>query len=79
MFAQVFPAERIAEPLDLVRRAVCTVGWRLRETACAVRGHDYLLHHANRRLCLRCVVCGHETPGWLVASMAERRSGDSET
>ena len=37
----------------------------VRETLCALRGHDLMLHfERGRRICLRCVTCGHETPGW---------------
>jgi hypothetical protein len=37
----------------------------LRETLCALRGHDLLLHfERGRRVCLRCAKCGHETFGW---------------
>ena len=37
----------------------------VRETLCALHGHDLLLHfEPGRRVCLRCADCGHETPGW---------------
>ena len=31
---------------------------------CGLRGHDTLLRFENERMSLRCVSCGHETPGW---------------
>jgi hypothetical protein len=31
---------------------------------CGLRGHDTLLHFEGERMALRCVSCGHETPGW---------------
>jgi hypothetical protein len=38
---------------------------RVRIALCALHGHDLLLHfERGRRVCLRCVNCGHETPGW---------------
>lgn len=37
----------------------------VQEALCALRGHDLMLHvERGRRICLRCVTCGHETPGW---------------
>ena len=36
----------------------------LRQMFCGLRGHDSLLHFEDERLSLRCVSCGHETPGW---------------
>ena len=36
----------------------------LRQGLCGVRGHDTLLHFEDERMALRCVSCGHETPGW---------------
>jgi hypothetical protein len=37
---------------------------RLRQVMCGLRGHDTLLHFDKDRMSLRCVSCGHETPGW---------------
>jgi hypothetical protein len=37
---------------------------RLRQMMCGLHGHDTLLHFDKDRLSLRCVSCGHETPGW---------------
>ncbi len=36
----------------------------LREAYCGMHGHDSLLQFESGRLCLKCVSCGHETPGW---------------
>jgi hypothetical protein len=37
----------------------------IRETLCALHGHEMMLHfHRGQRVCLRCVECGRETPGW---------------
>jgi hypothetical protein len=36
----------------------------LRQAFCALHGHDTLLHFQQERMSLRCVSCGHETPGW---------------
>ena len=36
----------------------------LRQTFCSLHGHDTMLHFQQERMSLRCVSCGHETPGW---------------
>jgi hypothetical protein len=37
---------------------------RLRQMFCGLHGHDTMLHFEQERMSLRCVSCGHETPGW---------------
>jgi len=39
---------------------------RLRHLVCGLHGHDSLLQFDHGRMFLRCVSCGHETPGWEV-------------
>jgi hypothetical protein len=39
---------------------------RLRQMICAVRGHDAFLQFQRNRMFLRCVSCGHESPGWAL-------------
>jgi hypothetical protein len=36
----------------------------MRQMLCGLHGHDTLLHFEQDRMSLRCVSCGHETPGW---------------
>ena len=36
----------------------------LRQMFCGFSGHDNLMHFEEERMSLRCVSCGHETPGW---------------
>jgi hypothetical protein len=36
----------------------------MRQTFCGIHGHDTMLHFEQGRMSLRCVSCGHETPGW---------------
>ncbi len=31
---------------------------------CGLHGHDSLLHFERGRLSLKCLSCGHESPGW---------------
>jgi hypothetical protein len=38
----------------------------LRQMFCSLHGHDTMLHFQQERMSLRCVSCGHETPGWLL-------------
>ena len=37
---------------------------RVRQVFCGLHGHDTLLQFEQDRMFLRCVSCGHETPGW---------------
>jgi hypothetical protein len=37
-----------------------------RQMLCGLHGHDSLLHFERDRMFLRCVSCGHETPGWEI-------------
>ncbi len=37
---------------------------RVRQMFCGLHGHDTLLHFEQDRMSLRCLSCGHETPGW---------------
>jgi hypothetical protein len=40
---------------------------RIREGYCGLHGHDSLLSFQQDRLFLKCVSCGHETPGWSLS------------
>ena len=37
---------------------------RVREVFCGLHGHDTLLQFQHERMFLKCVSCGHESPGW---------------
>ena len=37
---------------------------RARELFCGLHGHDNLLQFGQDRMFLKCVSCGHESPGW---------------
>jgi hypothetical protein len=39
---------------------------RVRQMMCGLHGHDTLLQFEQDRMFLRCVSCGHETPGWCL-------------
>ena len=36
----------------------------VREAFCGLHGHDSLLQFKQDRMFLKCVSCGHESPGW---------------
>jgi len=36
----------------------------VRQAYCALHGHDDLLQFEHDRMFLKCVSCGHESPGW---------------
>jgi hypothetical protein len=40
---------------------------RVRQTFCGLHGHDSLLQFEQDRMYLKCVSCGHESPGWELA------------
>jgi hypothetical protein len=39
---------------------------RVRQTFCGLHGHDSLLQFGQDRMYLKCVSCGHESPGWEI-------------
>ena len=47
-----------------------TLSW-LRSTWCVINGGHYkVLHTEPEKLALRCVACGHTSPGWEVGAPA---------
>ena len=53
---------------------------RVQRLLCALHGHDNLLQFEQHRLFLKCVSCGHESPGWAVAETPPARKfrGDAK-
>jgi hypothetical protein len=49
---------------------------QVRQFICGLHGHDALLHFDQRHVSLRCVICGHESPGWNVPGAASAISPD---
>ena len=37
---------------------------KVRQALCGVAGHENLMHFTADRVCLQCMSCGYETPGW---------------
>ena len=56
--------ERTTTASTLARRRFARAMERLGQIFCGLRGHDTLLHFEDERMSLRCLSCGHETPGW---------------
>lgn len=47
-----------------VRGLAARVGTRLHHLACGLAGHERFVFHGERRMSLRCGLCGSETRGW---------------
>ena len=43
---------------------------KLHQFVCGLHGHDSLLHFERGRMSLKCVSCGHESPGWEIRKRA---------
>lgn len=52
------------------RTQVDAVVLRLERWICALQGHDTYWHTDQDRVTLRCVGCGHESPGWSTGRRA---------
>lgn len=52
---------------------------KLRQSLCALHGHDSLLHFEQDRMFLRCTSCGHETPGWEIGGESSADARFRET
>ena len=46
---------------------------RVRQALCGLSGHDTVRHFEGKRVMMRCLSCGHDTPGWEVADRGPRR------
>jgi hypothetical protein len=59
-------------------RALQAAGLVVRQTLCGLNGHDRYLHTEPGRVTLRCVGCGHDSPGWQTGRPAYQltHSGD---
>ena len=57
-----------------------TVLDRVRQSYCALHGHDNLLLMEPERLFLKCVTCEHESPGWELvrAKLRASRAGSHQ-
>lgn len=39
---------------------------QVRQSFCGLHGHDSLVQFERARMFLKCVSCGHESPGWTL-------------
>lgn len=46
---------------------------QVRQTFCGMHGHDALVQFERERMFLRCISCGHESPGWALDETPPRR------
>ena len=76
---------RLTNPALRVTAIAMAVWTRLRRilqsTWCVINGGHYkVLHTEPERMALRCVACGHTSPGWAVGSprLARTMPGDPE-
>jgi len=44
----------------------------LRRFLCGLGGHELMRSYSPGRLCLKCVVCSYETPGWIIKDLARQ-------
>ena len=78
--ARTHSTRRIAQALPSASLWDRVVMW-LRSAWCMINGGHYkVLHTEPDRLALRCVACGHTSPGWQVGSarVARRTTADTE-
>jgi hypothetical protein len=78
--ARARSTRRIAQALPSTSIWDRVVMW-LRSAWCMINGGHYkVLHTEPNRLALRCVACGHTSPGWQVGSprLARRTPADAE-
>lgn len=64
---QLVSVDVLGEPLSSSSEGLGSVVLeRLGQVLCGMQGHDHMLQSTEGRLFLRCVACGHESPGWDV-------------
>jgi hypothetical protein len=49
---------------------------RLGQMFCGLSGHDSMRHFESNRVTMRCVSCGHDTPGWEISERGPRKRFD---
>ena len=61
---QRVPLDELGEPLHLHDGFGAVVLERLGRVFCGIQGHEHMTQFSNGRIFLRCITCGHESPGW---------------
>ena len=59
-------SQGVPDSADLITRAFQWVVLAMRRVVCAAMGHERVLQFESHRLSLRCIVCGHQTVGWII-------------
>ena len=65
------PTEKRAAAPTHVGLSARVIAW-VNEFYCGLHGHDHLMQFGKDRVYLRCVTCGHESPGWALAAVPPR-------
>lgn len=64
---QVATVDELGQPLTSDPDGIGTlVLERLGQVFCGIQGHEHMLQSSEGRLFLRCMTCGHQSPGWDV-------------
>ena len=71
-FTTTFPSLRTRG--HSVSEHTARVGTWLRQSLCALQGHERYLHVDGSRVTLRCVGCQHDSPGWDTGGRAYQRT-----
>jgi hypothetical protein len=71
-FTTAFPSLRTRG--RSVSEQTSRVGTWLRQSLCALQGHERYLHVDGSRVTLRCVGCQHDSPGWDTGDRAYQRT-----
>lgn len=63
-----------------LRALTARVGTRVHHLLCALAGHERFVFHGERRMSLRCGLCGNETRGWQLTlpRPTPRHAGDPQ-
>ena len=79
--ASVSPDQRPSHPEQIPEQPVGLGGRvfdRLHEAFCGLHGHDNLLQFQHDRMFLKCVSCGHESPGWELNQTPPKAAGRAD-
>jgi hypothetical protein len=56
--------DELGHPLRLHDGLGAVLHERLGRIFCGIQGHEHMTQFNNGRIFLRCITCGHESPGW---------------
>ena len=63
-----------SQSASIIVQSPHTISTRIRHWLCGLNGHERYLHTEPGRLSLRCVGCGHDSPGWDTGRRAYQRT-----